>query len=252
MITITVSLLCISHNLSLYFSFKVETFVMNDSWKRSCSSTTIIYYHRATTPIHQSSPLLSINLIFIYVLSLADAVLIELQTRWVSMYFQWVSLGFNASVTTCHSFYLQTDLCGIKWRVYTWQQPQQHTPTSNSSNNPSDPLEDPVLSSYARCLSADVLCVWRRSWRRPQQQHSFLDPIQQDSGTRPPPTSLKLSAKELWVFWYGDEPDLSSLVAPELCKSGELINLSLTCYKVGGHSATCIYCFKKRKGSWIY
>lgn len=34
-----------------------------------------------------------------------------------------------------------------------------------------------------------------------------------------PPLSLT-AAKELWLFWYGEEPDLSELLAPELVKSG--------------------------------
>lgn len=33
-----------------------------------------------------------------------------------------------------------------------------------------------------------------------------------------PPLSLT-AAKELWIFWYGEEPDLTDLVSPELLKS---------------------------------
>ncbi|KAG6463854.1 hypothetical protein O3G_MSEX014110 [Manduca sexta] len=33
-----------------------------------------------------------------------------------------------------------------------------------------------------------------------------------------PPLSLR-AAKELWIFWYGEEPDLNGLVAPELITS---------------------------------
>lgn len=33
-----------------------------------------------------------------------------------------------------------------------------------------------------------------------------------------PPLSLT-SAKEMWIFWYGEEPDLTDLVSPELLKS---------------------------------
>ncbi|RXG73010.1 Mediator of RNA polymerase II transcription subunit 13 [Armadillidium vulgare] len=115
-----------------------------------------------------------------------------------------------------------TDLCGIKWRVFPWE-----------SSNESDLLEDPVLLSYSRCLSADVLCVWRRTWQGQQQQHhptpnpSGLDipglmphhatsSAQQQTGHYR--HTVKHSPKELWVFWYGDEPDLSSLVSPELTK----------------------------------
>ena len=77
-----------------------------------------------------------------------------------------------------------------------------------------------MLSSYARCLSADVLCVWRRAWKT--TEGGDLMP-----SARPPSMSLKHTAKELWVFWYGDEPDLSTLVAPELIKSGESRNVNI-------------------------
>lgn len=33
-----------------------------------------------------------------------------------------------------------------------------------------------------------------------------------------PPLSLT-AAKELWIFWYGEEPDLTELVVPELLKA---------------------------------
>lgn len=33
-----------------------------------------------------------------------------------------------------------------------------------------------------------------------------------------PPLSLT-AAKELWIFWYGEEPDLTDLVVPELLKA---------------------------------
>lgn len=43
-----------------------------------------------------------------------------------------------------------------------------------------------------------------------------------------PPLSLT-AAKELWIFWYGEEPDLTELVDPELLKSsGKYLEIS-TC-----------------------
>ncbi|CAH0563744.1 unnamed protein product [Brassicogethes aeneus] len=74
----------------------------------------------------------------------------------------------------------------------------------------SEPLDDPVLRSYSRCLAADILCVWRRvSTPRAADMYELPPPAQ------PPPLSLAAS-KELWIFWYGEEPDLNELVAPEL------------------------------------
>ena len=84
----------------------------------------------------------------------------------------------------------QTDLKAIKWKKWTAE-----------SNYCIDPLEDPVLKAYSRCIQADILCVWRRSAK---------------SQTDKPVDHLSCK-KELWVFWYGDEPaNLSNLLSPEL------------------------------------
>lgn len=73
--------------------------------------------------------------------------------------------------------------------------------------------DDPVLSTYAKCLNADLLCVWRRVRSSQEVRH-------------PPPPSSSSSTpdyicyeKELWIFWYGDEPDLSELVTGNYLKS---------------------------------
>lgn len=88
---------------------------------------------------------------------------------------------------------------------------------------------DPVLLSFSRCLHADILCVWRRVGRRPPppDDSALLDaPL----GAPPPPVAPQVvvhpplalhAAKELWIFWYGEEPDLTSLVSPELLSTGE-------------------------------
>jgi mediator of RNA polymerase II transcription subunit 13 len=137
-------------------------------------------------------------------------------------------------------------LCGIKWRklLYT-----ETVPYASS-----EPLEDPVLSSFSKCLAADILCVWRRVQApkpppppMPGGGGYLMDPMQAATmgpggfqhGQRQPPqmmppaaapppapadpnTTLSLhSSKELWIFWYGEEPDLSSLVALDQLVSGE-------------------------------
>lgn len=86
-----------------------------------------------------------------------------------------------------------------------------------------DPLDDPVLSSYARCLAGDILCVWRRVAApkpEPDQNASMFDiglSVNGGSVTHPP---LSLTAaKELWLFYYGEEPDLKGILSPELLKS---------------------------------
>lgn len=79
---------------------------------------------------------------------------------------------------------LQADLTGIKWRRFVWQ-----GPTSSPILFPVTE-EDPILCSFSRCLAADVLSVWRR-------HHT--------PGRR-----------ELWLFWWGDDPSFAELIHNEL------------------------------------
>lgn len=89
--------------------------------------------------------------------------------------------------------FLQADLTGIKWKRYVWQ-----GPTSAPILFPVTE-EDPILSSFSRCLKADVLGVWRRD-QRPGR-------------------------RELWIFWWGEDPNFADLIHHDL--SGES-NLLLT------------------------
>ena len=65
------------------------------------------------------------------------------------------------------------------------------------------PLDDPVLVSFATALDHNVLCAWRHA---------------------PPSGTTKLSqgitcsesAKELWLFWYGDDPRTIDIVDKNL------------------------------------
>ena len=87
------------------------------------------------------------------------------------------------------------------------------------------PLEDPVLSSFSRCLAGDILCVWRRVAAAPSTGGSGpggggMFDLGIAPSPAPPPLSLT-AAKELWIFWYGEEPDLSGLVSPELIACGK-------------------------------
>lgn len=102
----------------------------------------------------------------------------------------------------------QTELHGIKWRKLVWG---ETSGGGDAGEEGAAPLADPVISSYARCLAGDILCVWRRV---PAPQSLDLDM----STPAPPPLSLRAS-KELWIFWYGEEPDLTGLVASELLES---------------------------------
>ncbi|XP_076275455.1 mediator complex subunit skuld isoform X2 [Rhynchophorus ferrugineus] len=134
----------------------------------------------------------------------------------------------GASLEDCHTnFFALTELSGIKWRKLTWSEPGggSHGPGHGGHHAvPGEPLEDPVLRSYARCLAADILCVWRRVSCCTGPLRQPTDAFDQTPApAQPPPLSLA-SAKELWIFWYGEEPDLNELVAPELnvsdCEQG--------------------------------
>ena len=99
-----------------------------------------------------------------------------------------------------------------------------------------DPLQDPVLSSYSRCLSNDILCVWRRIGSPPNSQTPgvppggpLFDPLAGLTTMAAPvaPTLSLTVAKELWIFWYGDEPSFSNVISPELLTSSKYFRFVL-------------------------
>ncbi|XP_063984090.1 mediator of RNA polymerase II transcription subunit 13 isoform X2 [Diachasmimorpha longicaudata] len=121
----------------------------------------------------------------------------------------------GASLEDCHTnFFALTDLCGIKWRKLVWGE--------MTGGFGGTPLEDPVLSSFSRCLAGDILCVWRRVAATPPSTSGGGGIFDLGIAPSPAPPPLSLTAaKELWIFWYGEEPDLSGLVSQELiaCES---------------------------------
>ncbi|XP_057674816.1 mediator of RNA polymerase II transcription subunit 13-like isoform X1 [Corythoichthys intestinalis] len=96
----------------------------------------------------------------------------------------WVANG--ASLEDCHSnIFSLADLTGIKWRCYNFRGSGEYGPVISAPAQ-----DDPVLRSFMRCVQANLLCVWRRK--------------------------IKPDAKELWIFWWGDEPNLSDVIHHEL------------------------------------
>ena len=79
-----------------------------------------------------------------------------------------------------------------------------------------EPADDPVLLSFSRCLEAGLLAVWRRVPRRALVTYNF-DPAgnQIKQPTKGHDDKNQLSqVKELWLFWYGEQPDsVKSLVS---------------------------------------
>ncbi|TSL28182.1 Mediator of RNA polymerase II transcription subunit 13-like [Bagarius yarrelli] len=96
----------------------------------------------------------------------------------------------------------QAELTGIKWRCYNFRGGGEYGPVISAPAQ-----DDPVLCSFTRCVQANLLCVWRRR--------------------------LKPDAKELWIFWWGDEPNLSDIIHHELevVEEGlwECVGLSYEC-----------------------
>lgn len=88
--------------------------------------------------------------------------------------------GNGCTLEDCYTnLFVLTDICGIRWRRLSVE------------SAPVDQLDDPVLVAYSKCIQNDILCVWRRTLK--------------NSEHRVPPDQLSCS-KELWVFWYGDQP----------------------------------------------
>ncbi|XP_059177085.1 mediator of RNA polymerase II transcription subunit 13-like isoform X2 [Physella acuta] len=97
--------------------------------------------------------------------------------------------GNGCSLEDClTNLFALTDLCGIKWRRLTSE------PTNYEL------LDDPVLVGFSRCIKNDILCVWRRVQRDPEQRQPDFN-----------------SCKELWIFWYGEEPESLRQATSDLC-----------------------------------
>ncbi|XP_071789483.1 mediator of RNA polymerase II transcription subunit 13-like isoform X2 [Asterias amurensis] len=108
------------------------------------------------------------------------------------------SAANGASLEDCHTnLFALTDLSGIKWRKFSYDCPQE----------PLGPLEDPVLVSYSRCIAANILSVWHRV---PYMNTDLL--LSLDVPTKPDP----IWSKELWIYWYGDDPNLEEKISPDL------------------------------------
>lgn len=113
---------------------------------------------------------------------------------------------------------MQADLCGIKWRRLTIAE--------SFLSNQREPLEDPILTSYSRCLAADLLCVWHRVVGSNRNNSSSL--AGGDGGSGGVRIQGPIFNKELWIFWYGKEPDLSELLSNEL--TGKLLLVRELCF----------------------
>ncbi|XP_064257044.1 uncharacterized protein LOC135287743 isoform X2 [Passer domesticus] len=77
------------------------------------------------------------------------------------------------------------ELMGTKWHRYNFE---GHGDCGPIISAPAQ--DDPILLSFIPCLQANLLCMWH--W------------------------DIKPDCEELWIFWWGDEPNLVSVIHHEL------------------------------------
>lgn len=102
---------------------------------------------------------------------------------------------YYISWTKAYSFIVnlfQAEINGLKWCKYT-----------GAPCTLDRPLDDPVLVSFANALESNVLCSWRHSPSCTTQR------LNQG-------LTCSESAKELWLFWYGDDPRTINIVDSSL------------------------------------
>lgn len=94
----------------------------------------------------------------------------------------------GGSLEDCFSnVYALTELNGLKWRCFL-------TPSNSPRGVPIQ--SDPILKAYGQCLRDGLLCTWRR---KPLQMSSQPEPL-------PLPSFTNEISKELWLFWYSNDP----------------------------------------------
>ncbi|CAH8510541.1 unnamed protein product [Schistosoma rodhaini] len=101
----------------------------------------------------------------------------------------------DASLEHCFTnIFALTDFSGIQYRKYILHTPKEYH----------DPLNDPIIKSYTLCQKYGVLSAWVRS--------------KPESSDLSNPCAFSKFAKELWVFWYGNDdfPNADSCILPEL------------------------------------
>lgn len=67
-------------------------------------------------------------------------------------------------------------------------------------------------------MQADILCVWRRIQSTKPDSTDLNNLTDEVNNTKVHAPLSLAAAKELWIFWYGEEPDLTDLVDAELLR----------------------------------
>ena len=100
--------------------------------------------------------------------------------------------------------------------------------SGNQTGGTGEPLDDPVLLSFSKCLEAGLLAVWRRVPRRSLVTYSFDQAGNQvKQPTKGHDDKNQLSqCKELWLFWYGEKPDsIKTLVCEQNYQLVEMLTI---------------------------
>ncbi|XP_053203411.1 mediator of RNA polymerase II transcription subunit 13-like isoform X2 [Panonychus citri] len=126
----------------------------------------------------------------------------------------------GASLEDCYTnFFALADLCGIKWKRLT-------TPDTWLPSATGDPLDDPVLKAYSKCLAAELLCVWRRftnnkcnSGPLGSADASIVGGGGNAKNNSGQGDGHPAYSKELWIFWYSEEPDAAKIPPNELIEA---------------------------------
>lgn len=118
----------------------------------------------------------------------------------------------GGSLEDCISnVYSLLDLLGLKWKCF---RPKPNAPRGLPL------ISDPVLKAYSKCVSDGILSTWRRKPLPPTDNNEML----------PAPYFSNDSAKELWIFWFDEEPEALAkhcecLESDEELSSGSQMNI---------------------------
>jgi hypothetical protein len=105
------------------------------------------------------------------------------------------------------------------------QSSQNNTPSSNNQFSSqiinTTSINDPILTTHAKCLNEDILCSWKRvviMQSTNKDEQNILEDEHNDPEIELLKTSNDQITKELWIFWYEKEepPNLASLISPDL------------------------------------
>jgi len=99
--------------------------------------------------------------------------------------------------------------------------PKKSTKNAQSANSAFSSLNDPVLTTHAKCLNEDILCSWKRVIVTSYDQNTNCQEKKTTSEENENESHMfneRYVRKELWIFWFESEepPNLKSLISNQL------------------------------------